>query len=217
MNYDLLFILSFSVLIAAAIALIKFSNIKKSYYPFIYVIWLASFNEVLSYFLIQNGKFNVLNSNIYCLLESLLLLWFFRNIGNFKKYKNLPYLLGTIFIIAWVIENFFINSIDKDYTSWFILIYSFPVVLMSINAINLLLFKEKELLTNPLFLICIGFIVFFTYRIVVEVFWMYGLLASSNFAVRVYHILSFVNLLSNLIYALAILWMKKKHAFTLQF
>ncbi len=217
MNYDLLFILSFSVLIAAAIAIFKFANIRQSFYPFIYLIWLASFNELVSYFLIRNGMYNVVNSNIYCLLESLLLLWFFRNIGNFKKFHKLPYLLGFLFIVSWVVENFFINSIEKQYSSWFILIYSFPVVLMSINAINTLLFKEKELLTNPLFLICIGFIVFFTYRIVVEVFWMYGLLASSNFAVSVYHILSFVNLLSNLIYALAILWMKKKHAFTLQF
>ena len=217
MPLEVVVLLSFSVLIAAVIAFANFSKIRSIYYPFIYVIWLASLNEIITYILYKNGMYNIINSNIYCLLEALLLLWFFKNIGCFQLYKWMVHVLGITFIISWFVDNFVINQFGKEYSSWFILVYSFPVVLLSINAINRLLIRERELLRNPTFLICIGFIVFFTYRIVVEVFWVYGLAASLTFASKVYDILSIINLLCNLIYALAILWMQKKQAFTLQY
>lgn len=217
MNYDLVVLLSFSVLIAAGIAFFKFSGIKRNYYPFIFLIWIASVNEIISYFLIKNGHYNIINSNIYCLVESLLLLWFFKNTGNFKKRPWVFNMWMMVFILAWIINGFLFHRFDEEFISWFMLVYAFPVVLLSINTINRLLFKEKDILKNPVFLICIGLIIFFTYGIVIEVFWMYGFHASELFATRVYDILSIINLICNLIYALAILWMKKKHAFTLQF
>ena len=217
MSFEVIVILSFSVLIAAGISFAKFSKIRSVYYPFIYVIWLASLNEIISYMMVRNGMYNIINSNIYCLLESLLLLWFFKNIGNFQFNKWMYHLLASGFVISWILDNFIFHSLTRDYSSWFIIVYSFPVVILGINAINRLLIKERELLRNPTFLICIGLIVFFTYRIVVEVFWVYGLQSSGSFANKVYNILSIINLLCNLIYALAILWMQKKQAFTLQY
>ena len=217
MSFELIVILSFSVLIAAGLSLIKFSKIRNIYYPFIYVIWLASLNEIISYVLVRNGMYNIINSNIYCLFESLLLLWFFKNLGSFQSQKWVFPALGLAFFVSWIVDNFFIQNIASNYSSWFILFYSFPVVILAINAINSLLIKERELLRNPTFLICIGLIIFFTYRIVVEFFWVYGLYSSNSFANKVYNILSIINLLCNLIYALAILWMQKKQAFTLQY
>lgn len=217
MTYDLVIIMGFSVFIAVLLSFIKFSRIGKIYYPFIFVIWLAALNELISYILINNGHFNIINSNIYSLLEALLLIWFFDKLGNFRKNRFMPFMFALSFIMAWFIDNFVINQFGTAFTSWFIIIYSFPIVLWSINTINGLLFREKELLKHPTFLICVGFIIFFTYRIVVEVFWMYGLMAKGELGRQVYHILSIINLLCNLIYALAILWMQKKQAFSLQF
>jgi len=95
--------------------------------------------------------------------------------------------------------------------------YSFCVVLLGIRVINDLLFTERDLLKNPTFLICIGIIIFFTYQIIEEMFWLYGLKESAIFRQNIQSILMIINLLSNLIYALAILWMRKRQAFTLQF
>jgi hypothetical protein len=96
-------------------------------------------------------------------------------------------------------------------------VYSLSVVLLSIHSINGILFKEREILKNPAFLICLGIVVFFTYKVVIEMFWIYGLRESRNFRLNVYIILVYINLICNLIYALAILWMRRKQAFTLQF
>lgn len=216
MNYQVIMLLSYSVLIGAVLAVFRFAKIKRMYYPFIFILWLATINEILSHIIIEAGYPNTINSNIYTFLESILILWFFNNLGTFKNHF-IPLVTGFLFTIVWVLDSFVINSISADFCSWFILFYSFPVVLFSINSINRMLIREVDLLKKPEFLICIGFIIFFTYRIIVEVFWMYGLVTSNIFANRVYHILAIINFLCNLIYALAILWMKKKQVYTLQF
>ena len=218
MNYELLTALSFSVMIPVIVSFFKFNEIRPIYFPFILKVWTGALNEVVSEILISNGHYNIINSNIFNLVECWLVLWFFYNLGNFYKNKTITLALGFIFTCIWIVENFIMNPFGTAFNSWFIIICSFPIVIWSINSINHLLFKEKELLKNPTFLICIAFVIFFTYRMVVEVFWLYGLMSNYvQFRVNVYHIHSFTNFLCNLIYALAILWMRKKQAFSLQF
>lgn len=207
---------SMSILIAGLIAVFRFGHIKNMYRPFIYLIWIACLNELLSVYLVYNGHYDIINYVIYSLCESLLLLWFFRNLGAFRNRQPWLYSLIVIFIVIWVVESFF-GSRFVRLNYYFDVFYSFCVVILAIRAINDLLFTEKELLKNPTFLICMGIIIFFTYEIVEEMFWLYGLKESRIFRQNVQSILMIVNLLCNLIYALAILWMRKRQAFTLQF
>ena len=145
-------------------------------------------------------------------------MWFFKNQAVFNKRKLLFYSFLGLFILIWVVESFLSKSFGSKFNSYFAVCYSLSVVLLSIHSINSLLFKEREILKNPAFLICLGFVVFFTYRVVVEIFWLYGLFEESrSFRTNVWTILIYINLVCNLIYALAILWMRKKQAFTLQF
>ncbi|MFL5772525.1 MAG: hypothetical protein ACJ75F_05165, partial [Flavisolibacter sp.] len=99
----------------------------------------------------------------------------------------------------------------------FAIVYAFPVVLLSVSTINKLLMQEKEILRSPVFLICIGLLIFYTFNVIIEVFYIYGLKLSDYVTGRIYDILSCVNLLCNLIYAVAILCLRKKQAYTLQF
>jgi len=217
MSFELSVILSFSILIAGFISVIRFSKIGSLYYPFIYLIWIGCVNETISYFLVIYRSNNVVNGIIYDLCESLLLLWFFKNLGVFNRKKAIFYFFAGFFIVLWIAESFFKNHFGSAFNSYFSIGYSFSIVLLSITAINKLLFQEREIIKNPAFLICIGIVFFFTYKVVIEMFWLYGLGKSENFQSRVYIILLYINFLCNLIYALAILWMRKKQAFTLQF
>ena len=217
MNFQLIVIFSFSILIAGVIAIIRFSNIRKIYYPFIYLIWIGCINETINYFLMINRQYTIVNSIFYGLCESLLLLWFFKNLGTFNNRKGLFYFLLGLFVGIWVIESFLSKSLTEAFNSYFSVVYSLSLVLLSIHAINSLLFREREILKNPAFLICIAIVVFFTYKVVIEMFWIYGLRESKDFRLNVYNILTCINLLCNLLYALAILWMRKKQPFTLQF
>ncbi len=90
--------------------------------------------------------------------------------------------------------------------------------MMSINIINeQLSLEKKNIMKNPIFLICIGFVTYFTYDVIVSLFWKYGLQMSRQLQINVALILVYINLFANLIYALAVLWMPPKHRFTLSY
>jgi hypothetical protein len=217
LNFTTAVIFSLSILIAGVIGIFRFAQIRDIYRPFIYLIWVGCCNELLSIYLLVNHHYNIINYTIYSLFEALLLLWFFKNLSVFQGRKTFFYSLIVLFVIIWTIESFYANEFGTRFSYYFDIVYSFCVVLLSIRVINNLLFTERELLKNPTFLICIGIIIFFTYQIVEEMFWLYGLKNSKIFRQNIQSILMIINLLSNLIYALAILWMRKRQAFTLQF
>jgi hypothetical protein len=115
----------------------------------------------------------------------------------------------------WLYENLVQGQIAAV-SGFFRFTYSVVIVLLSITRINGVIATSREsMLVNPDFLLCAGFIIYFTYKIVVEAFWLYGLTASANFQLRVYDIMAYINLFINLLYAYAILWMPRKQLFTM--
>lgn len=215
MNYNLVIIFSFSISIAAFIGFIRFKKIDSTLYPFIFSIWIGFINEIISFLMTKNGQTTAINNNIYVLIEALLITWQFNNWGLFRRPWFLFPLVLILFIISWIIEYFFVYEITSI-GSYFRVLYSFMIVLMSINVTNGLIVRDRRsILKNPVFLICIGFIFYYTYKVLVETFWIYGLNYSRGFRNNVYFILTYVNLFSNLIYALAVLWMPMKQRFTL--
>jgi hypothetical protein len=217
MNVTISEIFALSILIAALIALVRFKDMDSMYFPFILLVWIASVNEILSVVLL-NLKFQTLiNNNIYVLCESLTILWFFKKTGTVLTGKRAFLLLGLSFIIFWISENFIMGRITQI-SSYFRIYYSFVVVILSITTVNhLIVTASKTLLKMPVFLISIGFIIYFTYKILVEAFWVYGLNNSMKFQQNVYAILMYLNLFVNILYALAILWIPRKREYILLF
>ena len=217
MGLAFMFLLSASIFIAGIIAAFRFKQIHSIYYPFLYCIWIGSGNEILSYLLIRNKVYSSLSNNIYVLLEALLISLFFKRFGLFKKVPTLYYCILTSIIVIWIAEGFVFGSIHQ-LSIYFRVFYSFVIVLMSIHCINSLITSSKgHLFKNPSFLLCIGFIVYFTYKVLIEAFFIYGIASSKNFQVIIFAILAYINLFTNLLYALATLWMPKRQAFTLPY
>jgi len=68
----------------------------------------------------------------------------------------------------WILENIVWWKIIS-FGPVFRFVYSFILVLLSVNEINYTIVREnKNLLKNARFLICIGFIVYFLYQILYE-------------------------------------------------
>lgn len=215
MNYSIRLIFSFSIAIAVLISWIRFKKINPTYYPFIFCLWLGLLNEILSYIFSILTHSNALNNNIYVLLESLLITWQFHSWKLFARHNTLFIVILCLLLGTWFVDNFIISKISH-FSSYFRMVYSFIIVLMSISVLNMLLATErKSIITNPVFLICVSFIIFYTYKILVEAFWVYGLNSSKEFRLNVYGILLFINVFTNLVYALAVLWMPTKQRFTL--
>jgi len=206
---------NYSILIAAVIGIIRFKSIISDYYPFLFIIWLGVANETVSLVLIFTIGTNNFNSNIYVLLEYLLIVYQFYkwNDGSSKKYVILI-LLG---VAVWITDNFVVNSIANN-NSLFRVFYSFIIVFFSIDQVNKLMIYERDpLYKNPMFIICITFLLYYGFKTFVESYNMIHVGLSRSLLRYLWIILYFVNGFANLLYALAVLWIPTKVKFTLPY
>ena len=217
MSHPVVFIFSLSILIASVIGWVRFKKIDPAYYPFLYCLWIGTLNEIVSYVLVANHQTTALNNNIYVLFEPVLLVWLFKNWGSFRRTPQMFTALLILFPVLWIAENFFISTITH-FTFYYRIFYSFVIVLLSIQIINRLIMTErKNILKNSIFLLCVGFVIYYTFSVLVQTFWLYGLNVSREFTLKVVFILLTINLFANLIYALAVLWMPTRHRFSLPY
>jgi len=135
------------------------------------------------------------------------------NEGFDRKY----YLPAGIGMIVWIADNLVVHQINQD-NSLFRIFYSFIIVLFSIQQINkLVLAERKDIVKSAVFLICIVFTVYYTCKAFVEVFNAFDLGFSSQFNRHVFTVLYFANLLSNIVYFIAILCIPAKQEFTMPY
>jgi len=206
---------TFSIAFAVIIGWIRFQRTAPVFLPLLCILTLGLCNEILSHLLMYNGHPNALNSNIYLLLESVFIAWQFKKWGLFRRAPWGFYVLSCLYILTWAVEGSFF-SLTMRFSSYFIAAYSFFTVLLSISFINLLMGEEQgSFLKSPSFIICIGFIIYYTYAVLIEIFYLYGLKSGGEFGTNIYHIHTYINLLSNLIYATAFLWIPRKREFIL--
>lgn len=216
MNLVLLIIFNFSILVAGTIGVIRFPRITKAYHPFIYLIWAGCINSLFSSILSLYKHRPFSGNLLYDLCEAVFLIWFYRNIGVFQKIKVFFYGFIIVFICLFIGQSIWGGSLDYIH-AYFTTFYSFCIVLLSINCINTLIFKEREIIKNASFLISIGTLVFYTYKGITELFWLFGLSLNLGFSEVLYTILLYLNLFCNLIYTLAIFRMRRKQPISLQY
>ncbi len=217
MNFKIALLFSISIFIVGIIGIIRFKKINAIYYPFLFSIWIGCVTELISLILAENNIRSYVNNNIYIFIESILITFLFKNLGLFKASKKVFYVLIISLILGWLVENIILGNITT-FSVYFTIYSSFIIVLMSITIINRLLVKSRrKFFTNASFLLCIAFIIYFTFQVLVYSFWVYGVQSDSGFLLNIFSIMVYINLLTNLIYALAVLWMHKKQEFTLQF
>jgi hypothetical protein len=216
MNFELNAFFSLSVSIGAVIGWIRVKKTDPAFLPFLWWLWSGLLNEIISMMVIKAGYSNAISYDIFSLVEALLITWQFRKWNLFKKQNLFYYVLQIGFVTGWMIENFYSGK-QHMFNSYFIISYSTVIVLISINMLNRVMFGEPSfLLYNPIFLICMGLIIYFTYAILVEAFWLYGLNRSKNFRIQIYEILAYINLFTNLVFALATLWIPMKREYIMR-
>jgi hypothetical protein len=215
---DLSFLLSLSISFACIIGVIRFNNIDKSYYPFLYDIWLALLVEIVVFLLAKQKAYGVLNGvvNIFSIVDCLLFTWLFYRWNLFKRNSRLLYLLVAFFILAWIIFSFFVHGFAAN--NWYFrLIYSFGLIFFGVTYFNKLVVGERgNMLHNSKFLICLGLIIFYTFFTVIcaTQLSIFQNEFSRDFRRSLQQINIFSNVFVNLIYALAVLWIPRKKAFT---
>ena len=218
MNLITITLLSQIILFPAIVALVRFKTIRMDYQPFFWLLMIGVVEEAVSYVSVHFLKVNTnaLPTNIYILCEWFLLAIQFHQWGFLKGHPNAFYalLFGTAFI--WILENIILGHINS-FRPYFPFCYCFVIVILSVREINFLITHDNRLLSrNPRFLICIGFIIFFIYRIIFEWAYQLSLLETSDFTTTVIFLFSYINALTNIIFGIGLLLVRREQTFKLE-
>ncbi len=217
MNFIVNSFLSLSISIGAIIGWVRFRKTSPAYWPFLWLMWTGLYYELLGIAVMQAGYYNAIGYNTYALVESLLLGLQFWRWRLFGKIRARYFALQSLFITGWIVDNFMIAPIHV-FSSYFTIGRSIVIVLLSVGMLYLLFEKPvASLVRHPVFLICIGLVVLFTYTAIVEGFLIFGAGLSKLFRVRIFFILACINFITNIIFAFAILWMPIKRRYLLQY
>lgn len=210
MGYSIVMIMSFSILPAAFAGLINLRHVETDYHPILFLLLLGVVNEILSSVLIFNGYSNAVNTNIFLLLEVLLILWQFRNWGLYDEYLYLFRYIAIALVLGWFMMFWKSGNIFR-FLPLFRYVASGVIVIMSmLMIIKLTITYNGKLLRSSMFLFCTSFCIYFSTAVLVEVFLQMKAEISGEFKDAVFKSGSIVNVICNLIYFTAVLWMPKK-------
>ncbi|HMH34544.1 MAG TPA: hypothetical protein VK543_16010 [Puia sp.] len=218
MDVNSTFVLSQVILFPLVVGLVRYKTVRVDYRPFFWLLVIGFLCEDVSYLLIERYQVhtNAVPINIYILCEWVLLAFQFHHWGFLKSNKKLFYalLLGTAGI--WVVENLVFDQITV-FRPYFPFFYSFLLVLLSVREINFMITHDNRvLLKNTRFLICIGFIIYFIYKIVFEWAYQLSLLGKSDFTTTIIYLFSYINVVTNIIFGIALLIIPQNREFKLE-
>jgi len=207
---------AYSILLAVIAGLIRYRYVLVEYRLFIVFVCFAIANDLLSNVLIYYFKNNIMCSNIYVGIEYIILLLIFYAVNGWKK--NSFYISIALFGgVVWIFDNLILNSIIH-FNSIFRVFYSLVILLFSIDGINrILVYEKKKLFSSSKFIIFITFIIYYSYKAFIEVFYFARPELSKGFYSAIYMLMIYINFFTNLSYFAAILCMPTKRKFTLQY
>ncbi len=207
---------SYSILLPFFAAVWRFRRINQVFYPFLLIILLGLINETVSILIIYEGYSNVVPYNIYSLLEAVIALW------QLEKWKLFPHrrwwmALSALFLAVWIVEVFWISGFYA-FCSYFILLSSFVITILSILMINRTIVSGTgNLSRNPIFIISVGFVIYYAYSLIVESFVVNSTGNDLPLMSRIELIFGYTNIFTNLLYTLAIAWMPTRLRFILPY
>lgn len=209
-SFQLMFISSFSVLIPLFFIIVNHKQIDRSFYPFLFLILLNLVNETIVWIILGNFVFNVRHIyNIYFLLEAFLITWQFYKWDLFTRVKWMFHAVQLICIVIWLLDSFYFTT-GGVLNSYFIIFYSFCIILMSLGMLNQIIKTYYyDIVLNPIFLICSTFLFFFIYTIITELLSLYPKSALS-FRWNILNLLNIINIICNCGYGFAIWQMHKR-------
>ena len=205
MTATAIFLLSLSVAFPFLTGLFRWRIISPRYYPLFILFCLALLVELITRYAVTNNAGWIPANNLYVLVESILISLQFIVWGYMYKKLKTFYLITAILVLGWMAEHLLLGNITLLHP-YFRMFYSLLIVLLSINTINYLVIQEeRNLVRHPVFIICTGFIIFFTYQLVYE--GIYNIVSDleSIDTSKLNTAFSIINAVCNILYGIAFL------------
>lgn len=210
MSYQLTAVLSLSVALPCVLGWVRFYKADPAYLPVVVLFSIALLNEIASIILIRYGYSNASFNNVYSLYEALFITWQMQNWHVFKRQSGIAWLLAAAFTAVWIFEAVNRGGIDV-FLSGYNIVYALAIILLSLRIINRRIScPYVDYWKDPVFLFALGFVLYFVFEALTEIFWFYGLGISAGFQRLVFSLHSIINLICNLIYFYAVIWIPLK-------
>jgi len=190
----------------------------RSFYPFVYNLLVTVLVEILIG-LQRSDSTATKITNVFSLVDFCLFAWLFHNWGLFNYNKKRFYtILGSFFLI-WIYITFFFSGFS-NINNLFLLIYSFALIFFSVTTFNKIVVQQRiNIFVNARFWICIGIIIFYSFFIVTRATDLSTtsikdinnvLNNKSSFKDDLQKINAYSNILVNLLYAVAVIWIPRQ-------
>lgn len=214
MNPLITFFLSEIIVVPLAMGIWKYRSMERSFRPFVILLMAAVLAEFSSFtFYIRLGIANADVFRVYSLVESILVLMLFHGWGFLIDRKRLFYLLLAVCFLAWLPESILYFG-TPVFSPFFPILYSFIIVLVSINQINQIIITntDRTLFKNSKFLLCIGFVIYFIYQILYEASYFVSDQTNSSYSLTtgIIGFFSYINFFVNLLYIPAVYFIPKE-------
>jgi len=221
MTNEVQFILSLCIGFTVIIGVVKYKTIDKSYYPFFYLACISLLVEISSFILSRNDMKNAIPViiNVFCLLEFFFYAWLFNLWGLFNFNRKIFLFVITLFFTGWIIITFFAGIITKP-NFYFRVIYSMTLLFFAVTSFNKFVIPNRAaIFKNPKFWILTGMIIFFSFYLLIQSanLSIFGINTSKGFRRGLYGIVSYSNLIVNLMFAIGALCIPRKKNFTTLF
>lgn len=204
-----------SIILPVAGCILRLKRCKTTYRPLCYLFGLGLLNEIISYTLIKDQQSNLVNSNLYGLAEFELLVWLFWRLENrAPRFYIATSLTG---LIVWIADHIVFHSLESN-TSSFSFVSSLMIIYLCIDQVNRSLFaRGPRAITRTDLLLSIGFFLFFSYHGFLVVFNMFPLGVSDHFYARLWFIKALLNILTNILLLIAVLWIPRQQPYIIRF
>lgn len=210
MNYFLFTTISaFSIALPCLTGLYRWKRISiDRYLPLMLILLTGFINECFSYTMIKWHQSNLVNANLYTVIEYLLYVWLFHQIK--KQSKIMIILALSVGILVWVIDNLLLHSLTTS-NSIFRITGSLILMWLSIDRLSELTFNgATDRFKKPDLLLCFSLLAYFTFRGFIHIFKQFSIGHTTNFHIHLWIILCLQNILVNISLCITVLWIPKQ-------
>jgi hypothetical protein len=195
-------------------SLLHYKRMRARYLPLVVLFALGFANELTSVIMVYTRRNNSINSNLYTLMEFLLFLLLFRQLGVTTRKFLLAATAGGI--VCWIADILTVNGMQHHIVVSRIL-SSLIIVWLSMERIVQLIYNNPEQTHRRTDLaFCSCFFVYYAYQAFIAIFDLFPMGMANGFYTSLWLILGIINLVMNIVYTTVILWIPKPRAFTLR-
>ena len=208
-------IAAFSIWIPFTVSLTRFKRLNRKYLPLSILLAAGIANDMISYINIRHHSTNMINSNVYVLVEFFLILWLASRWTNGIP-KKLLISVAVFGLVTWITDDLVLHSLHSN-NSGFRLAASLGIAWVSIEKLtDFVFYSQRVPAKNTDLLLSIGFLFFFTFKGFVESFHLVPIPLSKEFYKSLWALLAVFDTITNLLITVAILCVPPLQKFSIR-